>query len=151
MIMGRNVYEECRKFLRKYPLTIAWRIKQHSSVVQEHLNDDEVLLYTFVGQKDTKWTLPFYTTVIAFTNKRMLLGRKRFFGRYFYTSITPDMLNDFEIKTNIVFGTVEIDTVKEHFMVGCLNKKSLPSIEDALSKYLVDEKLKYLNGDKKAN
>ena len=81
----------------------------------------------------------------------MLLGRKRSFGRYFYTSITPDMLNDFEIRTNILFGLVEIDTVKEHFIMGCLDKKSLPKIEDALSKYLVDEKLKYLKNSKNSN
>lgn len=142
--MDRDVYENCKKFLKKYPRTIAWRLKKHSSVVQEHLNDDEVVLYTFVGQKDTNFLQPFFTTVVVFTNKRMLLGRKRYLGRYYYTSITPDMLNDFEIRSNLFFGVVEIDTVKEHFSMECLDKKALPSIEDALSKYLVNEKLKYL-------
>ena len=88
--------------------------------------------------------MPFYTTVIVFTNKRMLLGRKRCFGRYFYTSITPDLLNDFEVRANILFGSVEIDTIKEHFIISGLDKRGLPKIEDALSKYLVNEKLKYL-------
>ncbi len=142
--MNRDVYENCKKFLKKYPKTIAWRVKKHSSVIQEHLNDDEVVLYTFAGQKDSNFFQPFFTTVVVFTNKRMLLGRKRFLGRYYYTSITPDMLNDFEIRSNFFFGVVEIDTVKEHFTMECLDKKSLPSIEDALSKYLVNEKLKYL-------
>lgn len=149
--MNHNVYENCKSFLKKYPRTIAWRVKQHSSVVQEHLNDDEVVLFTFAGQKDSTWTLPFYTTVVVLTNKRMLLGRKRFLGRYFYTSITPDMLNDFEIKANILFGLAEIDTVKEHFIIGCLDKRSLPDVEDALSKYLVNEKLKYLSKTKNSN
>lgn len=54
------------------------------------------------------------------------------------------MLNDFELKTSLFFGSVEIDTVKEHFFINCLDKRSLPSIEDALSKYMVNEKLKYL-------
>lgn len=142
--MNQSVYESCKAFMKKYPKTIAWRIKKHSSVIQEHLNDDEVVLYSFVGQKDGGMLQPFFTTVIVFTNKRMLLGRKRYLGRYYYTSITPDMLNDFELRTSILFGSVEIDTVKEHFTINCLDKKSLPKIEDALSKYMVNEKLKYL-------
>lgn len=145
--MNMDVYESCKNFLKKYPMTVAWRVKKHSSVVQNHINDDEVVLYTFAGQKDSNILQPFFTTVVVFTNKRMLLGRKRYFGRYYYTSITPDMLNDFEIRANFLYGSVEIDTVKENFTIGCLDKKSLPAIEDALSKYLVNEKLKYLKKD----
>ena len=142
--MNQSVYESCKAFMKKYPKTIAWRIRKHSSVVQEHLNDDEVVLYSFAGQKDAGMLQPFFTTVIVFTNKRMLLGRKRYLGRYYYTSITPDMLNDFELSAGILYGAVEIDTVKEHFTIGCLDKKALPMVEDALSKYMVNEKLKYL-------
>ena len=57
--MNQNVYESCRSFLRKYPKTIAWRVKKHASVVQEHINDDEVVLFSFTGQKDTNWKSPF--------------------------------------------------------------------------------------------
>ena len=141
------VYNSVKDFLRKYPATIAWRVKKHSSVVEEHLNDDEVVLYSFAGQKNSNFMQPFFTTVVVFTNKRMLLGRKKYLGRYDYSSITPDMLNDFEIKTSILYGIVEIDTVKEHFYIGCLGKRSLPSIEDALSKYMVNEKLKYMKNN----
>ncbi len=143
------VYNSVKDFLRKYPATIAWRVKKHSSVVEEHLNDDEVVLYSFAGQKNSNFMQPFFTTVVVFTNKRMLLGRKKYLGRYDYSSITPDMLNDFEIKTSILYGIVEIDTVKEHFYIGCLDKRSLPSIEDALSKYMVNEKLKYMKNNAK--
>lgn len=142
--MNQSVYESCKDFLKKYPRTVAWHVKRHSSVVESHLNDDEVVLFTFTGQKDAGLSTPFYTTIVVLTNKRMLLGRKRYLGRYYYSSITPDMLNDFEIRANIMYGTVEIDTVKEVFRINCLDKRSLPKIEDALSKYLVDEKLKYL-------
>ncbi len=145
--MGEDVYKSCQAFLRKYPFTIAWRIKKHANVVQEHINDDEVVLFSFVGQRNSNFMQPFFTTVVVFTNKRMLLGRKRYLGRYYYTSITPDMLNDFELKTGIFYGSVEIDTVKEHFWIGCLDKRSLPTIEDALSKYMVNEKLKYMKKD----
>lgn len=142
--MNRDVYESCKKFLKKYPFTVAWRVKQHSSIIQKHLNEDEVVLYTFTGQKNTNVFSPFFTTVFVFTNKRMLLGRKKYLGRYEYYSITPDMLNDFEIKTGVFYGNVEIDTIKEHFTITCLDKRSLTDIEDALSKYLVNEKLKLL-------
>lgn len=147
--MNHGVYENCRDFIKKFPRTIAWRIKTHSKIIEEHINDDEVVLFVFAGQKDTKWTLPFYTTVVVFTNKRMLLGRKRSLGRYYYSSITPDMLNDFEIRTNIFFGEVEIDTVKENFRMCCLDKRALPKIEDALSKYLVNEKIKLMKNNNK--
>lgn len=79
----------------------------------------------------------------------MLLGKKKFFGRSEYVSITPDMLNDFEIRTNILYGSVEIDTVKENFTINCLDKRALSAIEDALSKYMVNEKLKYLEKNSK--
>lgn len=139
-----TVYESCKDFLKKYPKTVAWRIKKHSNIVQNHLNDDEVVLYTFAGQKNTNIFQPFYTYVLVFTNKRMLVGSSKFFGRSYYASITPDMLNDFEIRTGFFFGSVEIDTIKEHFLITCLDKRSLVKIEDALSKYLLDEKLKNL-------
>ena len=138
------VYENCKKFLKKYPFTIAWRVKKHCAVVEQHLNDDEVVLYAFAGQKNSNVFYPFTTNVVVFTNKRMLLGSKYFMGRSFYTSITPDMLNDFEIRTNLLYGSIDVDTVKEYFTMGCLDKKSLPEIEDAISKYLVDEKLKMM-------
>ena len=146
--MDRDVFKSCNDFKKKFPMTIAWRIKEHSNIIQNHLNDDEVILYSFVGQKNLHWYEIFFTTAIVLTNKRMLLGRKRFFGQYSYSSITPDMLNDFEIRSNLIWGAVEIDTVKEHFIISNLDKKSLPEIEDAISKYLVNEKLKLLKNRK---
>ena len=146
--MANEVYTKCKKFLKDYPKTIAWRIKKHSKVIQEHMNDNELVLYAFAGQKNASFTSPFYTNVIVFTNKRMLMGTKRFLGRYNFVSITPDMLNDFSIRNNILFGEVEIDTVKENFSIKCLDKKALPKIEDAISKYMVEEKIKLLK-DKK--
>ena len=73
-------------------------------------------------------------------------------------SIDEIKKNEFDIKTiynnfiitykisfvNILFGSVEIDTIKEHFIISGLDKRGLVKIEDALSKYLVNEKLKYL-------
>lgn len=145
--MQNVIYENIKEFKKSYPKTVAWRLKQNSSVIERHLNDDEVVLFTFAGQKDTKITNPFYTTIVVFTNKRMILGRKMFLGRYYYYSITPDMLNDFEIKAGILFGSVEVDTIKEHFVINCIDKNALVKIEDALSKYMQNEKIKLKNNN----
>ncbi len=148
--MDHDVYKSCLDFKRKYPSTVAWRIKKHANVIQSYLDDDEVVLYSFVGQKNTHFYEIFFTTAIVLTNKRMLLGRKRFIGEY-YAAITPDMLNDFEIRKNLLWGSVEIDTIKENFVISNLAKKALPEIEDAISKYLVDEKMKCLKHGNKKN
>ena len=142
-----SVYEKCKAFLKKYPKTINWRLKKHAEVVQQHINDDEVVLFSFAGQMGASIIQPFYTTIVVFTNKRMLLGRSMFFGRTYYSSKTPDMLNDFEIMTDLLYGAVVMDTIKEHVVIGCLDKRSLIAVEDALSKYMINEKLKYLKKD----
>ena len=35
------IYRNARKFRRKYPLTIAFRLKKHSKILAKHLNDPE--------------------------------------------------------------------------------------------------------------
>lgn len=46
-----KVYEEALRFKRRYPGTIAWRLKKHCQRIEEHLNPDEEVLYVFTGQK----------------------------------------------------------------------------------------------------
>ena len=46
-----NIYEQALAFKRKYPKTIAWRIKAHSKVAQTHVNPDETVKYVFACQK----------------------------------------------------------------------------------------------------
>ena len=50
--MNNGVYEKVLNFKRKYPSTIAWRLKAHSKVVEKHLNQGEKVLYAFAGQKN---------------------------------------------------------------------------------------------------
>ena len=142
--MDKSVLESCTNFLKKYPGTIAWRVKKHASVVQNYMDEDEIILYSFCGQKNQAFYEIFFTTVVVITNKRMLLGRKRFFGQHYFSSITPDMLNDFQMRSNLFWGSVEIDTIKEHFIISNISKKALTEIEKAISKYIVNEKLKLL-------
>ena len=40
------------EFKRKYPSTIAWRIRKNAKVISKHINPDETVKYVFVGQKN---------------------------------------------------------------------------------------------------
>ena len=43
----KNSYNLVKKFMNKFPMTIAWRVKKHCSVIDKHLNDGENVLYMF--------------------------------------------------------------------------------------------------------
>ena len=34
----KEVYRLAKEFKRKYPLTVAWRLRSHSKVIAKHLN-----------------------------------------------------------------------------------------------------------------
>ncbi len=138
-----NVYSKVKEFKKKYPFTIAWRLKAHSKIIEKHLNDDEYVIYAFAAQKNYKVTEFFTSYVIAISNKRILLGQKRLFIGYFFTSITPDMFNDLKIKMGLLWGAVHIDTVKELVVLSNIQKKALPEIENHITEYMVREKKRY--------
>lgn len=139
------IYDELKKFKNKYPMTVAWRIKRHAKVLEEHINKDEKVLYAFAAQKNDN-PLDFVTTyALILTDKRILLGSKRLIFGYFYTAITPDMFNDLTIKMGIIWGKVYIDTVKEVVKFSNIQREALAEIETAISKYMLEEKKKYQN------
>ena len=37
-----GIYKEVNEYLKRYPLTIAWRIAQHSKIVAKHFNKVEM-------------------------------------------------------------------------------------------------------------
>lgn len=45
------MYNEVLKFKKKYPSTIAFRLKEHCKVLEKHLNPGEKVIYIFAGQK----------------------------------------------------------------------------------------------------
>ena len=145
--MKRNVYKEALKFKTKYPMTIAWRLNFNSSVVEKHLNPDEEVLYTFVGQKNDNPFNIIGSAVICLTNKRLLIGRKRVVFGYFLNAITPDMFNDLKVVSGIIWGKIHIDTVKEYITISNLDKKSLVEIETVISSYMMEEKKKYVKNE----
>ena len=79
-------YVKAREFLRKYPFTIAWRVRKHCDIIDRHLNvhEGEKILYMFVGQKNDRAIDIFNTNVVAFTNKRIMVATKRLFFGYFF-------------------------------------------------------------------
>ena len=142
--MKKNiVYEKVRAFKKRFPGTIAWRLKAHSKVVEEHLNNDEEVLYAFAGQKTASLLNIMSTFVFVITDKRIILAQKRLFFGYFYYSITPDMFNDLSVKMGILWGMVVVDTVKETVYISNLSKAALGEIETAISKYMMQEKRQY--------
>ena len=139
-----SVYKKVLKFKNKYPDTISWRIKQHSKILEKHLNPDEEIYYLFVAQKNPNPFDFFCTCLVALTNKRILIGRKRVLFGYFLDSITPDLFNDLKIKGGLIWGKVYIDTIKEFITLSNISNRALPEIESAISSYMVEAKKQYV-------
>lgn len=138
-----EVYKKALAFKRRYPMTVAWRLKKNSARIEDHLNSDEVVKYVFAGQKNNNPFDILSTCVIAITNKRILIGRDRVVVGYFLDSITPDLFNDLKVLSGFIWGKVHIDTVKEFVTISNLDKKSLREIETQVSEYVMKEKKKY--------
>ncbi|HPE15295.1 MAG TPA: PH domain-containing protein [Bacilli bacterium] len=143
-----SVYELAKAFKKRYPITVAWRIKQNSAIVEKHLNPGEKVLYVFVGQRNNNPIDIITTSVIAITDKRILIGSKRVLFGYFLISVTPDLFNDLKVHSGIFWGDVAIDTVKELIYVSNLSKSSLDEIETNVTEYVMREKKKYAKLDR---
>lgn len=141
--MEKSVYEQALEFKRKYPLTIAWRLQKNASIIEKHLNPDEKVLYVFVAQKNDNPFNILGTAVVALTNQRILIGRDRVVIGYFVDSITPDLFNDLKIRSGILWGKIDIDTVKEFVTFSNIATNALPEIETKISSFMMKEKKKY--------
>lgn len=138
-----NIYEKVRLFINKYPGTLAFRLKEHSKILEKHLNPDEQILYVFTGQKNATSIAVPNTFVIALTNKRLLFARKRMLFGYFFYAVTPDMFNDLKVNSGIIWGKIIIDTVKEVAIISNISKQALNEIETKITEYMMEEKQKY--------
>lgn len=137
------VYKKALRFKKEHPSTIGWRLKQNSSIVEKHLNPGEKVLYVFVAQKNDNPLDILGTAVIALTDKRILIGRKRVVFGYFLDSVTPDLFNDLKVKGGLIWGKVYIDTVKEFITLSNIGVEALPEIETEISSYMMEMKRKY--------
>ncbi len=144
-------YEKVKSFLKKYPFTIAWRIKQHCKIIDKHLNPGEKILYMFAGQKNDSMSEIFNTYVVALTDKRIMVARKRVVFGYFFLTVTPDMYNDLTVRKGLIFGGVTLDTIKEVITITNIDPKALPEIETNITEIMVEQKKKYAIDKKKLN
>ena len=138
-----DVYEALKQFKKKYPSTIAWRLKSHAKIIEKHLNPGEKILYVFAGQKGLSTIDIFSTFAVVLTNKRILLAQKRVLFGYTFLAITPDMFNDLTVHSGIIWGKLFIDTIKETVLLSNISKKALDEIETQITEYMMEEKKKY--------
>ncbi len=141
--MGK-VYEQVRMFKAKYPHTITWfRLRKHAAVIEKHLNPDEEPIYTFAGQKDGNPLSIFNTCVVCLTNKRIIIGQDNIIVGYNLNSITPELFNDMQVYSGIIWGKITIDTIKETVEISNLDKRSLAEIESSVTSFMIAEKKKF--------
>ena len=74
-----------------------------------------------------------------------MIGRKRVVFGYFLDTVTPDMFNDLKVVSNILWGKVFVDTVKEFIVLSNIDKNALDEIETNISSYMLEEKKLYPN------
>ena len=141
---SRDIYLQAKAFKKKYPMTVAWRLKKNAKVVEKYLRPNEEVLYVFVAQKNNNPFDIFTTAVLTLTTERLIIGRKRVVFGYFFDSITPDLFNDLKVLSGIIWGKIHIDTVKEYITLSNLDKAALPEIEKMIGTYMSEQK-KVLN------
>lgn len=137
------LYEMVLNFKSKYPSTITHhRLRKHCAVVAKHLNPGEKVRYAFAGQKNAGPFDFFETAVIAVTTERILIGQKRVLFGYFLSSVTPDLYNDMSVISGLLWGSINIDTVKEEIVLSNISKKALPEIETEITSFMMESKKK---------
>lgn len=138
-----EVYKKVLEFSKEFPGTVAFRLSKHAGVIETHLNPEEKVLYAFAGQKNAQSLIIINSCVVAITNKRIIIGQKRLFWGYFFTTITPDMYNDLKVRRNLIWSDVEIDTIKENLYLSNLAPKAAVKIETLITEFMMKEKQKY--------
>lgn len=134
------IYKLALRFKRKYPNTIALRLKKHSQVVKNILDKDEKVLYVFCGQRNDVHHLLFDSCVVALTSKRIIIGEKRAFFGYYVITVSPELFNDLKIISGLFWGRIEIDTVKENIFISNIDKKALNEIETNVNNIMYENK-----------
>lgn len=140
--MNQQIYERAKSFKRTYPSTIAWRLRAHAKVAEQHLNNDEIVDYVFVAQKNDKFYDIISTYIVVLTNQRILMCQKRLLFGYFTTSVQRYMFNDLKVKRGIIWGKIYIDTIKEFIALSNISKGALLEIENRISEHVAKAQVK---------
>lgn len=135
-----EIHRLVKEFKSKYPTTVAWRLKSHSSVASKHLNPGEEVTYAFVCQKNNVSYEIFRTFVVVLTNKRIIIAQKRLLFGYLFITITPDLYNDLTVYSGLLWGKIKIDTVKEIIQLSNIDKNALPEIETKITEFMIEAK-----------
>lgn len=146
-----NTYEIVKKFKEKYPATICWRLNKHSKIIDENLFTDEEVKYAFAAQYNVSHGKIFDTALIAITNKRIMIAQDYVLIGYELNSVTPDLYNDMQIHSGIIWGMVTIDTVKETIHFTNISKKALPEIQKNITSAMIEAKQKYIHEKEEFN
>ncbi len=141
--MNNEIYKRVKEFKRKYPLTVAFRLKAHAKVASKFIGDDEKVKYVFAAQKNYNSYEIINTNIIVLTDKRLVVATKRLAFGYFLKVITPDMFNDLTIKNGIIWGKVIIDTVKEKVILSNIDPNALAEIDDNITMTMIEEKKEF--------
>lgn len=141
--MKNSIYKQVKEFKRKYPFTIAFRLKAHAKVAAQFVGSDEEIIYVFTAQKNFQSYEIINTNIVILTNKRLVVATKRLVFGYFFKMITPEMFNDLTIKDGIIWGKVIIDTIKEQVILSNIDHRALAEIENNITKVMLEEKKKY--------
>lgn len=141
--MNNGIYGKLKEFKKKYPMTIAWRLKKHAKIIEMHLNPGEEVKYVFAAQKNNNPLDMVTTYAIVLTNKRLILASKRLVFGYFFTAITPDLFNDLKVNMGIIWGKITIDTVKEEIYLSNIQREALDDIETQITEYMMKEKRRH--------
>ena len=141
--MNNEIYKRAKEFKKKYPLTIAFRLKAHAAVVSKFIGEDEEIKYVFMAQKNYQSYEIINTNIIVLTDKRLVVATKRLAFGYFLKVITPDMFNDLTIKNGIIWGKVIIDTVKEKVILSNIDPNALAEIDDNITMTMIEEKKEF--------
>ena len=146
---GKKTVLSCvLEYKKRYPFTVMWRVKKHSQVIQKHLNPGEKVLYAFAAQKNDSMTNLFDTAVLCVTSERLLISQKRLMYGYSLNSVTPEMYNDLQVFSGLLWGRITIDTVKEVIKFSNISKRALPEIETVISMYMMEAKKLYPKKEK---
>ena len=100
--MNKEIYKRVKEFKRKYPKTVAFRLKAHAKVASQFIGEDEEVKYVFAAQKNFKSFDFINTNIIVLTDKRIIVATKRIVFGYFFRMITPEMFNDLTIKKGLM-------------------------------------------------
>ena len=143
-----NTYIKAKEFKRKYSLTMAFRLQKHASVIEQHLHADEKINYVFCGQKGKAPLFFNKSCVVAITNERLVIGQKRLLWGYFFTTVTPDVYNDFKVFNGMIWSDILIDTLDEEVFITKLAPSGAIEVQKHITKFMMEEKKKYAKENK---